>query len=166
MSEMGPPLPQNCAACVFYPPGQTCRRHAPSPGTEEFDLVYWPRVSPTSRCGSGAAATDGEGPGIVLCQACVHWYQPPGGIKPYTRQGKSVGWWTEAGWCQRFAPSPSSENDRKVYWKATNGLADGCGDGQAIPQDEEEDEGDITPTSEARSTTRAPALAVRLPAPL
>lgn len=132
MADMGPPLPQNCAACVYYPPGGTCRRHAPSPGTEAFELVYWPKVKPIDRCGSGAAAGDGDGPGVVRCETCIHWFQPGGvGIKPDYRQGRSVEWWASSGYCTRFAPSPSSENDRKTMWRVTSAI-DGCGDGQAV----------------------------------
>ncbi len=164
MSGMGPPLPQNCAACVYRPPDGTCRRHAPSPGTEAFELVYWPKVKPTDRCGSGAAAGEGDGPGVIACQSCVHWYQPGGvGIKPDYRQGRPAEWWASSGYCTRFAPSPSSENDRKTMWRVTSAV-EGCGDGQAVEQDEDEDGGDLTPTSAAHSMDRVPGHAGRLPA--
>jgi len=137
MSAMGPLLPQNCAGCVYYPPSGTCQRHAPSPGTEAFELVYWPKVKPIDRCGSGAAAGDGDGPGVVRCETCIHWFQPGGvGLKPDYRQGRTVEWWASSGYCTRFAPSPSSENDRKTLWRVTS-ADQGCGDGQAIEQDEE-----------------------------
>lgn len=139
MSEMGPPLPQNCAACVYYPPGGTCRRHAPSPGTDKFELVYWSKVKPIDRCGSGAAVgnDDRDGPGITRCESCVHWFQPNGiGLTPYSRQGRSVEWWASSGYCTRFAPSPSAEADRKTLWRVTASV-DGCGDGQASEQDDE-----------------------------
>ena len=137
MSEMGPPLPQNCAGCSYFAIDDLCRRHAPSPGTEAFELVHWPKVKKVDRCGSGAAATNGEGPGITRCESCIHWFQPNGtGLTPHSRQGRSVEWWASSGYCTRFAPSPSSENDRKTSWRVT-WAADGCGDGQAIEQDED-----------------------------
>ena len=139
MSETGPPLPQNCSFCAYYPSGGTCQRHAPPPGTEAFELVHWPKVKPIDRCGSGAAvaADDGNGPGITRCESCIHWFQPGGvGVKPDYRQGRSVEWWASSGYCTRFAPLPSSEADRKTLWRVTASV-DGCGDGQAIEQDEE-----------------------------
>ena len=167
MADMGPPLPQNCAACVYYPTGKTCQRHAPSPGTEAFELVYWPRVKPADRCGSGAAVGNGDepdAPGVVACQACIHWYQPGGaGIKPDYRQGRPVEWWASSGYCTRFAPSPSSENDRKTMWRVTSAI-EGCGDGQVVQQDEDEDGGDLTPTDVAHSTSRVPGRVEPLPA--
>jgi len=58
------------------------------------------------------------------------------GVKPDYRQGRSVEWWASSGYCTRFAPSPSTEADRKTLWRVTASV-DGCGDGQAIEQDEE-----------------------------
>jgi hypothetical protein len=55
-------LPANCGACAYRPPlplpGTFCRRHAPSPGQDEFDIVHWPKVRPTDRCGDGAQVDD------------------------------------------------------------------------------------------------------------
>ena len=130
-----PTLPASCADCVYRPshplPGVSCRRHAPSPGEEEFEPVHWPKVLPDDRCGSGAAVGDGTGPGVVSCQACMHWYQPRGlAVKPDYRKGRSVEWWAESGYCTRLAPSPSAEEERKIFWRVTH-ASESCGDGDA-----------------------------------
>ena len=84
---MKPTLPADCASCAYRPvlplPGTSCRRHAPTPRQDEFDLVYWPKVGRNDRCGDGAALGDGTGPSVVACQACIHWHQPNGSpVKP------------------------------------------------------------------------------------
>jgi hypothetical protein len=134
MSE--PVLPADCTACVYFPPlpvpGGLCRRHAPSPGHEAFEVARWPHVRPADRCGAGAAVTDGTGPGVVACRSCAHWLQPNGEpVRPDYRQGLPAEWWAMSGYCTRLAPSPSTEEDRHTLWKVTHGT-DGCGDGAAI----------------------------------
>ena len=129
-------LPANCGACAYRPPfplpGTFCRRHAPSPGQDEFDLVHWPAVKATDRCGDGASLGDGTGPGVVACQSCIHWHQPDGQpVKPDYRKGLSAEWWAAGGYCTRRAPAPSAEDDRKVYWRVTH-AADSCGDGAQV----------------------------------
>ena len=127
-----PPLPASCSVCVYYSAQGACLRHAPAPGQDEFDIVHWPRVRPTDRCGVGAAITDGTGPGPVPCQGCFHWLQPGGqAVVPDYKKGLPDKWWEGAGLCTRFAPSPSTDEDRKVYWRVTNAM-DGCGDGAAV----------------------------------
>ena len=133
MSESA--LPANCATCVFFPPipapGGRCRRHAPSPGHEEFEVAHWPKVRQNDRCGSGAAVTDGTGPCVVLCGSCAHWLQPDGEpVRPEYRMGLTVEWWAASGYCTRLAPSPTVDEDRLVHWKVTH-ATDGCGDGDA-----------------------------------
>src|ERR1700686_1341604 len=71
------PRPASCAGCVFYPAGGLCRRHAPSPTTEEFELTHWPPVRPVDRCGSGIAVTDGDGAGVTMCEAATAPGLPP-----------------------------------------------------------------------------------------
>ena len=78
---------------VRQPPGR-CRRHAPLPGRDPFEVAHWPNVRPNDRCGSGAAVMDGTGPGIVWCRSCAHWLQPNGEpVRPDYRQGLSADWW-------------------------------------------------------------------------
>src|ERR1700733_3967604 len=127
------PRPASCAGCVFYPAGGLCRRHAPSPTTEEFELTHWPSVRPVDRCGSGLAVTDGDGAGVTMCEACLHWLQPADEpLKPAFRQGRSVEWWAQSGYCTRFAPSPSPDEDRRrTYWRVTH-AHDCCGDGEYV----------------------------------
>ena len=127
-----PKLPASCRLCVYFGSSSACLRHAPSAGQEEFEVVYWPRVAPDERCGSGAAVTDGTGPGVTRCQSCVHWWQPNGEpLTPYSKQGLRDEWWAKTGYCTRYAPSPSPEEDKRTRWRVTNGL-DGCGDGAAV----------------------------------
>ena len=128
------PLPTSCAACVFHPaPGGHCFRRAPAPGLDEFQLVFWPKVHPDDRCGDGAAVTDGDGPGLVACQTCAYWHQPGGQpVKPDYRNGLSVEWWAESGFCTKSAPVPSSKEDhRRTHWKVTH-AAYRCGDGETL----------------------------------
>ena len=132
----GSRLPTNCVGCVYYPalpePGGLCRRHAPGPGQDAFEVAHWPKVQPSDRCGSGAAVTDGTGPGVVKCGACAHWLQPNGEpVRPDYRQGLPAEWWALSGYCTRLAPSPSTDEARRTYWKVTH-ATDGCGDGDAI----------------------------------
>lgn len=130
------PLAPRCAECVFFGAGAVdglCRRHAPSPGAEEFEIVYWPKVKPDDRCGHSAAITDGTGPAAVRCETCIHWYQPGDEpVQPDYRQGLSAEWWARSGFCTRNAPAPSPEEDRRAFWRITHADA-ACGDGDAIP---------------------------------
>src|SRR6059058_3446180 len=100
------PLPASCAVCVFFLGERGhCRRHSPSPGHEEFELVFWPKVRAADRCGQGASISNIEAPGVTLCQACVHWHQPGSEpVNPDYRKGLSVEWWAESGYCTRSAP--------------------------------------------------------------
>ena len=135
MADNRPLLPARCGLCVYYPHGGLCHRHAPSPGDEPFEVALWPKVPATARCGSGAAISD-DGPNLVTCASCVHWEHPPGGIKPFQRSGRSVDYWANTGMCVNFAPSPSAERDREVYWKVVH-ASDSCGDGMT-PEPAEE----------------------------
>ena len=158
-------LPDSCAACTHFlavQPDQggmprntgTCRRHAPSTGTEPFELVHWPAVGRDDRCGVGAEVGD-ETPQPVLCNACRHWQQP---VIPDYRQGRSQDWWQQAGLCRRFGPSPSAEESRRVRWRVTHAL-DRCGDSQ----DADEDEAQPEATAGAPGTVALTLPAVPLP---
>lgn len=142
-----PMLPASCADCVFqrmvaagsvpaHPPAKPrsyCRRHAISPGTDPYDLTFWPEVKPTDRCGSGATVGDGTGPGIIACETCIHWYQPDGHpVTPYTRRGLPVEWWANTGYCTRYAPSPNGDEARATFWRVTHATDGGCGDGDPV----------------------------------
>lgn len=138
MSDEAPPLPENCAACVYFVVGfrlNLCRRHAPSPGHEPFEVTQWPVVRSVDRCGSGADVTSAEvippdkRPRVVRCHSCAHWLQP---VIPDYRQGRPREWWDAAGLCTLWAPAPSVEEDRRAYWRVTH-AEDGCGDGAAVP---------------------------------
>lgn len=130
--------PRSCADCVYKPAEQpTCQRHAPAPGTDTFRIAQWPLVKPTDKCGAGAAIGNGSGPSIIQCAWCVYWLQPEGqGVVPDYRQGRPRAWWEQSGYCVRFAPSPSTEEDRKTHWRVTNAHG-GCGDGEHIPVEPE-----------------------------
>jgi hypothetical protein len=105
-----------------------CRRHAPGIGFEELELTYWPLVKATDRCGAGQVVDDGTE--TTSCARCLHWFQPGGQpISPKYRQGKSVEWWEQSGYCTRFAPGPSNDHSRQAYWRVTHS-ADRCGDGE------------------------------------
>ena len=133
MAEERLPSAENCSACRYFSsPDSRCRRHAPPPGRDEFELAFWPVVSPADRCGDSAAVGNHGKPGIVRCHTCRDWFRPDReGIKPDYRNGLTVQWWAESGYCTRIAPSPSSEDDRRVRWKVTHKDA-GCADGEAV----------------------------------
>ena len=142
------PRPASCSECVFFavlppPPvsnrrgasqdGGNCRRHAPAPGVDEFEIVFWPSVGRTDRCGQGAALTNGEGPTVTLCRDCIFWLQPGSEpIKPAYRMGLTTEWWSESGYCVHTAPFPSTEEGRRARWKVTH-AGQGCGDGERVP---------------------------------
>lgn len=130
---MADTLPANCEVCAFaeHATKLHCTRHAPAPGREDFEIVYWPVVAPGARCGQGSARLRAE----VIdynCESCMHWFQPDGvGLKPDYRGGLSAEWWARSGYCTRLAPSPSSEEDQRISWKVTH-AAQGCGDGDHV----------------------------------
>lgn len=133
------PLPSSCAACVFWlrgtaeKEGAKCHRHAPSPGQDEFEPVFWPTVRADDRCGQGAASADAQGPGVALCKDCMHWHQPGDQpVRPDYRRGLPAKWWAETGYCTRTAPTPSTDEDRRTFWRVTH-AGQGCGDGETVP---------------------------------
>ena len=122
------PLPASCARCAsFQPPVSRCRRHAPGIGFEELELTYWPLVKATDRCGDGQVVDDGTETVLRSLPPLVPAWRPP--ISPKYRQGKSVEWWEQSGYCTRFAPGPSNDHSRQAYWRVTHS-ADRCGDGE------------------------------------
>lgn len=128
---------QSCRDCAFYQPSVSrCRRHAPGLGFEELELTYWPLVKPTDRCSDSAEITDGTD--TVSCGRCIHWLQPGGvGIQPDYRQGFSVEWWERAGYCTRYAPTPSNDEQRRAWWRVTH-TSDRCGDGEEAAVNDDE----------------------------
>lgn len=125
-------LPKSCAECSFYDTkASRCRRHAPGSGFAEMEIAFWPIVPADFRCGSGIKVGGGsEGP--VSCQTCLHWYQPGGkGIAPEYLQDLGAAWWKDSGYCTRYAPSPSSNAERRAWHRISN-AKDRCGDGEEI----------------------------------
>ena len=75
---------------------------------------------------------EGDAPVTVLCQTCIHWWEPDGRpVKPDFKAGLPDAWWTCAGLCTYAAPFPSDDETRRLYSRVTNGL-DGCGEGTAV----------------------------------
>ena len=124
-------LPKACSECTFYDAKTSrCRRHAPGSGYAELEIAHWPVVPAGFRCGSGLKAGNGS-VGPVSCQFCLHWYQPGGkGLSPDYLQDLSATWWRDSGYCTRYAPSPSSDQDRRAHQRVTNGREGRCGDGE------------------------------------
>lgn len=128
-------LPQACSVCAFFTAAQQCHRHGPSPSEEKLAFVEWPKVPAEARCGAGAVGAPDEPPLLVRCEYCIHWLQPSGQpVKPDYARSRSLEWWARSGYCTRFAPSPSSEKGRKVFWKVTH-AEDCCGDGEDVSQE-------------------------------
>jgi hypothetical protein len=110
--------------------------------------VSWPHTANTDRCGDGVSDKP-----PVHCELCAHWWQPDG--KPIDPNIRELGggywmsgdnqkaineWWAGSGLCTRFAPGPSpGEQPRRACWKVTHGKLDGCGDGEEIPPDGDDD---------------------------
>ena len=142
-------LPATCAVCKLHsaegPDGSQCCAHAPSPTDTEFVLVSWPRIKITDRCGSGISIGEDEG-GIVPCGRCMHWWQPgEKPLEPAYRQGKGREWWSGTGLCTRYAPSPAHGTSSKgTFWTVTH-ETQGCGDGEAVPDEESEEDGITKP---------------------
>ena len=66
----------------------------------------------------------------VPCGRCIHWYQPNGTpLEPEYRQGRPAEWWKRTGLCTRFAPSPSTDEYAKTFWRITH-----SGDGEMPKQ--------------------------------
>ena len=129
-----PTLPASCEACSHFVADQNkagiCRRHAPPPGQDEFEVAYWPNVLRSDRCGAGVAGESFAGSTSATCQVCTHWLQPGNvGVLPDFRRGLSKAWWNESGICTRFAPSPSVEEGQQTRWRITH-KSDHCGDGE------------------------------------
>ena len=55
-------------------------------------------------------------------------------MRPDYKHGMGSAWWELSGFCTRYAPSPSAEEDRRAEWRVTHVQA-GCGDGEQIPAD-------------------------------
>jgi len=124
-------LPDACRVCVFHhEQPERCRRHAPAPGEEAHELVHWPKVQPEDRCGDGEPYGESEFT-VVRCGQCRHWLRPGDvPLSPPFRQGKPVEWWEQAGYCTRFAPTPSTDEPRRpVQWRVTH-AAEWCGDAE------------------------------------
>lgn len=140
-----PPLPPDCAGCAYsrrVAKALLCVRHGPSPSSEDvtvaqtFEVVEWPHVRPQDRCGAGASRVAANAPTVSVCESCIHWLQPGGiGVIPDFPGERTPAWWTESGFCTRFAPSPGTDQNTHTQWKVTHRLH-GCGDGEPI-----EDEG-------------------------
>lgn len=146
-----PPLPANCAGCSYarpgVPKGLLCVRHGPSPTSEPvhvaqtFEVVHWPHVRPGDRCGAGADRSAANAPTLVTCEGCLHWFQPGGiGIVPDFIGTRTAAWWQGSGFCTRFSPSPSVEEDMHAQWRITHS-SDRCGDCEPVNQ--EEDDGEV-----------------------
>lgn len=123
----------SCSGCGYKdktnpekPGWLLCRRHAPSPGQEEFRVAHWPWVKPSGRCGVGVALGDG---GWTSCYQCGHW--SPGAEPDFRGQNRPKEWWAQAGICYANAPWPSDEDGRKTFWRVTGAL-EGCGDAATV----------------------------------
>ena len=127
-----PFLPASCHVCAYYGSDVTCRRHPPSRTTEWFEVTRLPPQPPGNRCGKGAAVGAADAPVTVLCQACIHWWQPEGRpVVPDFKAGLPDAWWARAEFCTYAAPCPSDDEARRQFSRVTNGL-DGCGEGTAV----------------------------------
>jgi hypothetical protein len=129
-------LPDACGDCIFQRPHEEttikCQRHAPSPGTESDEPVYWPTVLRSGWCGEGSRGLD-EDKALTKCEACIYWLSPDGGLKPDFPGWREADWWKGAGWCRRYAPGPSTNSDEApAQWRVTH-YTDGCGNGELIP---------------------------------
>lgn len=123
----------DCGGCQAFMTG-ICHRHAPGPSRNEHETAKWPLVRTTDRCGSGIAL--GTKPRMITCERCQHWLKPAVGIDPGYLEGRSEEWWSEAGYCTRFAPSPSGSEPEFTYWRVTAPV-ETCGDGKDIRETEE-----------------------------
>ena len=120
----------HCNACRFWEHGVVegaCRRHAPGTSDRSYEIARWPETRALDACGEGETA-DASEKGQV-CRSCAFWHRPGNGIDPPRRSDRLGTWWTEAGFCRRYAPRPGADIGTHAFWRATN-AADHCFDGR------------------------------------
>ena len=113
----------HCDACRFwdqrYGTEGFCKRHAPAPCNRPFQVARWPETRATDGCGEGESIGD-RAKSDQLCRLCVFWHRPGAGIDPGQRGDHLRVWWSEAGYCRRFAPRPGIEIGEHGFWRATH----------------------------------------------
>lgn len=120
----------HCNVCRFWENGViegACRRHAPATAERSYEIARWPETRALDGCGEGETVNASE-KGQV-CRSCAYWHRPGNGIDPPRRSDRLGAWWTEAGFCRRYAPRPGSDIGMHAFWRATN-AADHCFDGR------------------------------------
>ena len=104
-----------------------CRRHAPTPCGEPFEVARWPETRAIEGCGDGEPSDeDNRRP---KCGVCRFWFRPGIGIDPSQRGDHQKVWWQEAGYCRRHAPRPGIEIGHRAFWRVTH-AAESCAEGR------------------------------------
>jgi hypothetical protein len=123
----------HCEDCAFWcklgEADGVCRFLAPHPAASPNEVAHWPRTRNVDYCGEWVR-NGLSTPPAVLCGRCVYWRHPFSGLHPTGWLDQSSEWWSGAGHCLRFPPSPSSEPGARAFWPATN-ERDGCFQGKA-----------------------------------
>ena len=120
-----------CAACLHFDRRGTdgvCRRHAPLPCSEPFEVARWPETRASDGCGDGELADDAA-IARATCRHCSYWFRPGIGIDPSQRGDHQRAWWQEAGYCRRYAPRPGVEIGHRAFWRVTH-AAESCAEGR------------------------------------
>lgn len=122
----------SCDTCNFVderdPSDPRCRRHGNATAYEEFEIAHWPQVPKVRRCGQWQPRS---ATGATPCSHCAHWVHPEGGVRPDYLMGVEPEWWADSGLCTPFAPSPSGEDERRIYFRVTHSSS-WCGDGDEV----------------------------------
>ena len=121
-----------CADCSHFDRHGTdgvCRRYAPQPCGEPFEVTRWPETRAVDGCGDGAprSASDVR----ASCGTCRFWLRPGIGIDPSQRGDHLRAWWQEAGYCRRHAPNPGVQIGHRAFWRVVH-ARESCAEGRPV----------------------------------
>ena len=112
-----------CRACMFWQSDSRsdfghCRRNAPQPCAVSMHVAGWPRTQGRDGCGDGKARETSTGTeATARCGDCGFWRTFIAGLHPVATGRYNRTWWSEAGLCRRYSPSPRSELGERTFWQ-------------------------------------------------
>lgn len=124
----------SCRACHFWISSNGhnghCKHSAPRPSVGPDQIAHWPETFADDICGQGRAREAVVD--MQICERCAFWRRSPqsDGMYPVDRLGARAKWWSEAGYCKRYAPGPSSDSGQRGFWRVTH-ISDSCAEGRS-----------------------------------